>query len=43
MEFLLLLGVIHVGRKIYKRWRLKRDEEAWVKRVLAPGAGLDRV
>jgi hypothetical protein len=42
MELLLLFGAIYAGRKLFKRWQTKRAEEAWVKRVLAPGAGLTR-
>jgi len=40
MEVLLLFGAIYAGRKLLKRWQAKRAEKEWVRRVLAPGAGL---
>ena len=43
MELLLLCCTIYAGRKLFKRWQAKRAEQEWVRRVLAPGAGLTRV
>jgi hypothetical protein len=40
MELLLLAAAIYLGRRAFKNWKAKRDEEAWVRQVLAPGAGL---
>jgi hypothetical protein len=40
MEALLTIAVLAWMRKILKRRKARREEAEWVRRTLAPGAGL---